>query len=351
MSNKTENVAQTKNPIIPTTAWITVNRNCNMRCEWCYAKKAEYQGEMDFEYAKKLASLVFDFGVKKLIIIGGEPTLWSHLLQFNAFCRNLGLMTVLATNAMRFSNDAFWEKYKKDPNDSVGISLKGYDAKTYKNITGISDYASVVKGIKRSVVFFEHGVSTIYNSPNPKDLIGTALLAKEVGATFLSIGFCTPVIQKGCSDGTFLTPLNQVVKSVLAAYDEVDTIMEQKLSFSMKLPLCLWPDDFIDMLIGKKQLSTLCQLRQKFGLIFSMYGEVIMCNSLLEYPIGAFEKDFSTKDELLAFLNTPRISGYYDNVNNYPSEKCISCKRYSSCGGGCPILWSFHSAQKTIVGY
>lgn len=93
------------------------------------------------------------------------------------------------------------------------------------------------------------------------------------------------------------------------------------------------------------------RFRQKFGLIFSMHGEVIMCNSLLEYPIGAYEKDFSTKDELFAFLNTTRISGYYDRVNNYPSEKCISCKRYSSCGGGCPMLWAFHDAQKTIVGY
>ena len=35
--------------------WLTLNRVCNLRCPWCYAKDTQYnlQNNMDFETAKK----------------------------------------------------------------------------------------------------------------------------------------------------------------------------------------------------------------------------------------------------------------------------------------------------------
>ena len=350
-SEELDKICKTDNQIKPNIAWITVNRNCNMRCKWCYAKGSEYCGEMSLEFAKKLAVLIYDCGIKKLILIGGEPTLWSHLFNFNKFCRKLGLETVLATNALRFSSDVFWEKYKEDPNDSVGISLKGYDELSCKKIARITDFDSVVSGLRRGLDFFQSGVSTVYNSSDPKELIDTANFSKEIGASYLSVGFCTPSITKEGSDGSFLTPINKVVASVVSAYKEISCIMNDKISFSMKFPLCLWPEDFIESLIAKKQISTLCQLRQKTGLIFGVSGEVIVCNTLFDYPIGGFERDFSAREEFLKFLNTPLIAGYYNKLNNYPSEKCISCKKYPVCGGGCPMLWSFYKADKVIKGF
>jgi len=332
-------------------AWITVNRNCNMRCQWCYAKETEYHGEMSLEFAKKLANLIKDCGIKKVILIGGEPTLWSHLLNFNAFCRNLGLETQLATNALRFSNNTFWGKYKRDPNDLIGISLKGCGESSYKETTGIKNFDSMVSGLKRAVDFFQSGVGTIYSSLSPKELVDTARFSREIGARYLSVGFCTPTITKNGSDCSFMIPPAQIVTNVTSVYEEINSIMEGKISFSMKLPLCLWPEEFLDMLSGKKQISTLCQLRQKSGLIFGLSGEVILCNTLLDYPVGKFGKDFSTKEELLNFFNTPLITSYYNKLNNYPSKKCISCKKYSMCGGGCPMLWSAYKADEIIKGF
>lgn len=38
-----------------TGMWLTVNRFCNFRCPWCYAKSTKYNknGDMPLELAKK----------------------------------------------------------------------------------------------------------------------------------------------------------------------------------------------------------------------------------------------------------------------------------------------------------
>jgi radical SAM protein with 4Fe4S-binding SPASM domain len=337
--------------INPKVGWITVNRTCNMRCGWCYAKGTNYKGEMSLDFAKKLASLLKDCGVRRLIIIGGEPTLWSHLLEFNEFCRDLNLKTQMVTNSLRFSDNHFWSEYKEKPNDLIGVSLKGYDAPTYKAVTGISDFTSIKSGLKRALNFFQCGVSTVYGSSDGNELVSTANFAKEVGANYLSIGFCNPSITKAGVSGEFLSKSTDVVSGIVNSYQEVSSIMNDKMGFSMKIPLCLLPKDFLSLLVSKKQISTLCQLRHKTGLIFDVEGEVIVCNTLFDYPIGKFGEDFTTKEELLSFLNSPVISGYYDKLNNYPSEKCVSCKEYSRCGGGCPMFWSYYKADDVIKGF
>ncbi|MBU1557555.1 radical SAM protein, partial [Patescibacteria group bacterium] len=197
-------------------------------------------------------TLILDSGVKKITLIGGEPTLWSHLFEFNKFCRNLGIKTLIVTNALRFSDDTFWERYKENPNDSAGISLKGHSKSSYKEIAGINDFDSLVSGLKRGLDFFQCGVHTVYSSPDPEGLVDTAKFAKEIGAKHLKIGFCKPTITKKGPDGSFMLPPSQVVNNVLNVYDEVSSIMEDRISFSMNLPLCLWPEEFLELLSSKK---------------------------------------------------------------------------------------------------
>ena len=57
--------------------WITVNRSCNLRCKWCYAKSSEYDldNSMDFTLFKKLVDIATDLKVKNFLLIGGEPTI------------------------------------------------------------------------------------------------------------------------------------------------------------------------------------------------------------------------------------------------------------------------------------
>lgn len=100
---------------VPTTAWFTVNRSCNFRCKWCYAKDAVFDSRqtLTMELALRLLKITKEVGIKRITLIGGEPTLWKHLLDFNAECRKIGIKSSLVTNGYRFSNDDFWGEYIK----------------------------------------------------------------------------------------------------------------------------------------------------------------------------------------------------------------------------------------------
>lgn len=336
------------NEIKPKGIWITVNRNCNMRCSWCYAKGSKYCGEMDINLAKKIAQITIDCGIKKIFIIGGEPTIWKHLFSFNRFCKEKGIKTTLVTNGLRFSDDIFWKDYKKNPNDSAGISLKAFDEDSYKKITGVSNFKAVVTGLERGLKFFNCGISAVSSSSEPKELIKIANFSKSIGANHLNIGFCTPIITKKGIISDFMASPGKIVSNLTSVYEEINSLTEGKISFSMKLPLCIWPKEFIELLILRKQISTSCQLRSRSGLIFGLLGEVILCNTLFEYPVGKFGEDFFDANGLIKFLNNPSISNYYKRMGNYPSEKCISCDSYPKCGGGCAMMWSVYKPAAII---
>ena len=339
--------------IIPRVAWLTVNRNCNFRCVWCYAKGTSYniEEEMSLELAKKLTMLVIEAGVKQINIIGGEPTLWKPLLEFNRFCKNLEVKITLVTNAMRFSDDTFWEKYQESPNDSIGISLKAHNKMSLKSIAGITDFEKMKLGIKRGVNLNEGGVQVVYNTLNVDDLVNVALFAKECDARWLGIGFCTPAIDKIKADGKYMIRPSLLVSNILENYEELSKITNGKINFSMKLPLCLWPEDFINTLVQKKQIMAVCQLQKRSGVIFSENGDLTLCNSLFDYPIAKYGKEFVDGPGLLKFLNTQDVFGFYDRLNKYPSDKCIDCKMYEYCGGGCVMYWTVYNARQVIKGY
>ena len=63
-----------------TTAWFTVNRNCQFHCEWCYAKESTPSQIMDFEKAKSTVDALHKKGIKKIILIGGEPLLYKNII-------------------------------------------------------------------------------------------------------------------------------------------------------------------------------------------------------------------------------------------------------------------------------
>lgn len=50
----------------PKVGWLNVNRACNMRCEWCYAKGTEYSAgdEMSLDLAIRLVEMMRSTGVK-----------------------------------------------------------------------------------------------------------------------------------------------------------------------------------------------------------------------------------------------------------------------------------------------
>jgi MoaA/NifB/PqqE/SkfB family radical SAM enzyme len=237
-----------KEIVIPKIIWLTVNRACNLRCCWCYAKGAEYSSADNAtpEYARSVLGLAKSLSVKSVTIIGGEPTLWPHLLDTNQFCLEQDIRSTIVTNAIRFSDDSFWDRYIQSPNSSAGVSIKAHSANQLRLIAGSKQFESSIKGLKRAISHFRCGVDIVYNSFYSQNLVDIVKFAVDCGARSVSIGPCTPTFDGTWVDSRFMIEPTIMVKSITRDYEQLCSITNGHLSLFMKMPLCIWPRDFIE---------------------------------------------------------------------------------------------------------
>lgn len=337
----------------PRIAWITTNRSCNFRCLWCYGRWENFDAgqTMSPDLALRLLPIIEQLGIKSIIVIGGEPTIWKHLLEFNRQCRQAGIQTTLVTNAYRFSNDEFWAEYMENPNDKVSPSIKAFDEESAKRLAQIPDLEIARKGLGRVLQKFDCGVSFVLNSFVKDDLVRLAQFARLCGAPRISISPCTPSFSCDEIDTTGMLTLQEIVEAITSQYQRLHELMEGKLALSIKTPLCLWPKDFIEMIKARKQLHSGCQFQGRSGVVFGPQGELLACNSMAKFPIGELDKDYTDAESLLSLLNSDQVTQSYDHINSYPSEKCIGCPQINSCGGGCPLIWTVYDAKTSIPGW
>ena len=62
---------------------ITLTRKCNLRCNFCYAKKTEYieNDIIDYDDLKKVIDFCDEARVKYIVFTGGEPTLYRSVID------------------------------------------------------------------------------------------------------------------------------------------------------------------------------------------------------------------------------------------------------------------------------
>jgi len=333
----------------PKGGWLTVNKKCNLRCKWCYAKGTDYlqNNNMSFKLAKKLTLLMKDTGIKQVIIIGGEPTLWKPLFEYNDFCREIGITTVLVTNGVRFGSSKFYKEYLKHPSDIIGVSLKAGTSKQLYQVAQSKAFYKIQKGLYR-ISKLESTIGITYNTFYRNNLIDLSMLAKKCGFDIFKIDFCSTTFENGKPSSKYMVHPKQIVEDIYRDYWELNKIMDGGIVLEISIPFCIFPKEFINLLIKRKQVISVCHVIKRDGIIFDYNGNVIMCNGLHDYPIGKYEKDFNDSIELINFLNSTEIQKYYKQISHYPSSKCKECNFYNMCGGGCPLKWAVYKPSETL---
>lgn len=338
-----------QNIIKPGISWLTVNRVCNLRCRWCYAESTNYHpDEMSFELAQQLTRITKEIGVPAILLIGGEPTLWKHIFKYNRFCKELGIRSVLVTNGLQFGNDSFWDKYKKCPNDNIGLSLKAWNPKHLKKVAQSSAFEQMQRGMKRACVRFHSQIGITYNLFYCEILTDMVQFAIDCGAKAVQINFCYTTFVDRKPTSTYMVPPRQLAANIMRDYTELMRITKGKIAFEMMIPFCLFPEEFINELKANDQIISVCQLKKGKGLVWDEHGNILMCNALCDCPIGHYGTDFTNVESLKQWLNSETVLGYYNRMGAYPSDLCRTCEMYQDCGGGCPLRWAVYDPKNII---
>jgi radical SAM protein with 4Fe4S-binding SPASM domain len=335
----------------PKTAWLTVNRSCNLRCQWCYGMSSgfEYSLNIEYETAKKIVLLLKEIGIKTIVIIGGEPTIWKNLFSLNDLCNELSLRTSIITNAYAFHSEKFWLNYLKHPNTRIEISLKAFDEESSLLVTGNRRYFENVKvGIEKIVSKFKTPINIVYSNLVENNLLRMVTTAVYLGASYVDVCICKPILENKKFTAPFTVNFEKMAEEISSNFDQMIDITKGALSFTLNTPLCIWPADFIQKSIQQKRIGKGCQFQHRSGIVFDTDGSALLCNSMLNCSVGKYGVDFIDSDSLIELFNSDKVNRIYSYVNSYPSEKCIDCELYQNCRGGCPLMWTVFDPNKIV---
>lgn len=328
-------------------SWITLNRACNIACKWCYAKDTK-NIEMKFDDVIKLLDFLKEIGVKRVILLGGEPTLYFKLTDVIKAATERGIRTALITNGIKLADKTYCHELAEAGLNSVNISLKGYDRESYYGTAQVDKYLDALNGISNASQFFEYDtVSFVLSSDNILSINNGIRDAVKAGAKNIGLSFCYNF--DACHSDAPIT-VNFENPYTLAylfkkSYEDICEASNGKFNLFQTLPLCVWEDSFIQKLKDNHQISTICQLLCKNGLIFDTDMTLIPCNAMYNLKLGKFGKDFNDYTSFSEFWSQADVLKLYDRLRAYPDKKCVQCDQWKQCGGGCVSNWFNYSFE------
>lgn len=324
--------------------WLTVNRACNLRCSWCYAKDTNYstKDNMDIDLAKKIINICDELDIKHITVIGGEPTIYPHLFEVIQYIKDKNINCGIVTNGLAFEKEEFVDKLLNLGIKNFSISLKGENKETFKEITGFDKWDSVINGIKLLIrKKCSVSISMVLTEDNIDTFISGVKECYELGVSHFRFSFCYE-FNANNETTNFSNPTKpkKLIKKFMENYPELHKACNGHFNLFQSYPLCLWDDSFIKLLIKRNQVSSICQLLNTSGLLFDSNGYLIPCNAMYDIKLGKLGVDFNDSNDLLNYLKTKDIKNVYKVLTGVPSQKCIECPKLQYCGGGCVCQWT-----------
>lgn len=330
---------------------ITLNRVCNLRCEWCYAKDTGYhpQDTMPSEMAKEIVSLCRSLHFRHVKFLGGEPTLYPDLFDLISFANQNQIRVGFPTNGVAFCDRDYVKELISLGIDHMSISLKGVDRISFQTTTGVDAFDKVMLGIENclslgaTVVIF-----TVLSMENIRSFLDCVKMLRKIGVdrfrfTFVFHYDTTP----GYKNYLEKTTPREVVRIFKSEYPELDRITDHRIGIFPTFPACFWGIDFIQMLKEKGQLVLGCPVRRRSDLIFDCSGKLIPCSAMYSKPYGQLYKDFRSPEELQTFCESDRVQTFYERCSVTPSGMCKECSSRSLCDS-CSCQWTNYSFEQLM---
>ncbi|MCF8056015.1 MAG: radical SAM protein [Desulfocapsa sp.] len=114
---------------------IEFSRICNFRCSYCYVpEKKECNGELSKAEIKDVILQAKELGAGKIIILGGEPSIYPHLVEMISFLGEQGFEIEMFTNGTGV--DAKLAKILADARVRVVLKLNSRDREIQDLLAG-----------------------------------------------------------------------------------------------------------------------------------------------------------------------------------------------------------------------
>lgn len=333
------------------TGWLTINRACNLRCEWCYAKIMSFSKSenMTLDTARQSIRFFKELPLENVILIGGEPTIHPHFLEIVKMIREADLQPLLVTNSIKIADNNFLQAMLDAGLVGITTSLKAANEKQYQQFTGRRVFSKVMEAIdniNKSGV--DHKISvTICESlfKNFNEVIGAIV---KGGTQLFSLDMGRPVIVNNRIQADGIATPREMASFIVGIYPELINC-GVKFNIKFSIPFCLFPENFVKKLIKNNHLTSGCQIFNGDGVILDPGGRLLPCNHFCDNALGQLGIDFTTAEEYYQFRKRSDVAGFYKTVSSCPHRQCIDCQYWQYCGSGCKIHW-LHRGTNELIG-
>lgn len=320
--------------IYPRTAWLTTNRTCNCKCSWCYAGKSNYDNlVMDYTKAKEYIAYLKKAGIKKVILIGGEPTIYPNIDKIIFNLNKQGIRVSMATNGKMFANFDYTKKVVKSGLQGVNISIKGISEEEYIKNTKVTGFKEMVDGYHNLIKLgIEPSLSYVICNNNSKEINDLYEMLVNNDLNNITFLLYKPSIN-GCGDNA--PTLNELANACEKIYQKFEN---SKINYviEMSLPLCVLDEDLLNNLIIKGRISTCCHISKGTGIIFDTKFNILPCNHFMNIPMNTSPV---LPEKIIEFWNSSEAKDFRNKIRTYPTVTCSKCSKWSICGGGCFLRW------------
>jgi radical SAM protein with 4Fe4S-binding SPASM domain len=301
---------------------------------------------MDKGLAFSLIDSMRDIGVQTCKILGGEPSIYPHIIDILKYLKKSGIRSVIISNGILYAKKDLIEKHFDVGLDSLIISLKAATGESYKNFTGADVFMKVRQAIK-NLRHFKGGVTITITSEMATDILTAIDFVVASGAKFINLHFCSPTLLSGTPVNHSMLPPDEAAKTLIRAVNHLDT-MNLFYNVQISIPFCNFPKEFIKRLMEKNCLTSGCIVNKKSGIIFDTQGGAGFCNHMMDYPFAMHGKDYKNGHELERIYF--KQDDFFEVTNRAPSKKCLDCSLQDMCCGGCPLQWTQFEPDEYIIG-
>jgi len=169
---------------------------CNSRCKFCYYRHvdpAKKRWKPLEELKKEVSRFRYFYRLNTVDFMGGEPTIYPHILELISYCSKIGLKPTPITNAFILVDKNKCLEFKKSGVHQFLISLFGIGEKA-DDITDVKDtYKKQIQAFDNlRNIGIPFKINTTVHRLNYKDLPEMARLAVEKGAKVFNFMIFNP---------------------------------------------------------------------------------------------------------------------------------------------------------------
>lgn len=326
------------------TVWLPVQYECNNKCRYCYAPSdltSSIQKRLDDRKEDEFIDLIEELGTKKIILIGGEPSIYSGIERVINKIYRKGIRASMVTNGRRLSNYDFVQKIADLGLKSLTISIEGSSPQIHDYITQVKgSFYETLKGIDNSLKYgLQTSTETTMCNENESDLENIVKLLEERNLSFRLFNVCGPFVGD-LENSIYAIPLSKGAKLFERVYKSAK---KKNVKLITPVPICNFDDNLYNEMKLNKSISHACHILFGTSFVLDPNGDVLPCVHFTNYPLfNIYDKGKVISPEKFKELwNDPLgVNQKFRKIlRRYPSKKCSNGGCWNPCTGGCSVFW------------